>query len=244
MSKVLAVNGPFNHNNGLATYLACALIVLLYWIFSNSTKIIKSTALITFFSGIFILIYAYSRGGWIAFIFAIILLACCLKEFWFLGIALGVTLILGFKINLLKFLFFKDAGRFELWAMSLRMIKLHPVLGNGIGTFMARFRSFSPTGPISYAHNCYLQIWAEAGVISLALFLLFIFMLLIKGFLAYKKTKELVLAILVCAIAAYACHSFFDTTLFSSQLAFLFWSLMGLLQGSLSSKENIKPQVT
>jgi len=243
ISKVLAVTGPFNHNNGLASYLACALIVMLYWVFSKGSKVIKSIAIMTFFSGIFILICAYSRGGWIAFILAIIVLACFLKKFRFLGFSLAVTLILGFKSNWLKFLLFKDSGRFELWAISWRMIKEHPLLGNGVGTFMAWFRNFSATRSISYAHNCFLQIWAEAGLISLVLFYLFIIKTLWEGFLFYKKTKDPVLAILVCAILAYFCHSFFDTILFSSQLAFLFWALMGLLKGSLWSHTKDKAQV-
>ena len=240
-SKVLAVTGPFNHNNGLASYLACALTVVLYWVFSKGPKAIKSLAVMTFFSGIFILICAYSRGGWIAFIVAIILLACLLKKFWFLGLSLAVTLVLGFKSNWLKFLLFKDSGRFELWSISWRMIQEHPLLGNGVGTFMAWFRHFSPTGNISYAHNCFLQIWAEAGIISLVLFCLFIIKILWEGLLFYKKTQDPVLAILVCAILAYVCHSFLDTLLFSSLLGFLFWALMGLLKGGLAQHKKIRP---
>ena len=189
---------------------------------------IKLPAAITFFLGIFILIHTYSRGGWIFFILAIILLTILLKKFLFLAFSLLITIVLGFKIDFFKFLIFKDAGRFELWDISLKMIKAHPLLGNGIGTFMALFRSFSPTRNISYAHNCFLQLWAEAGLISLVIFLLFIFKTLNEGFLFYKKTKNPLFAILVCAIVAYLCHSFFDNHFFSSQLAFLFWVLIGL----------------
>ena len=233
-NNVSAVTSAFKHNNGLASYLACALIIILYWIFSKGTKAVKSIAAITFLAGIVILVYSYSRGGWIAFILSLILLACFLKKFWFLGFSLLVTVILGFKINLLKFILFKDSGRFELWRVSFRMIKEHPLLGNGIGTFMPWFRSFSATGNISYAHNCFLQIWAEAGLIALGLFLVFVFKTLIEGLLAYRKTKDPVFVILVCAIVAYLCHSFFDTLLFSAQLAFLFWALMGLLKAGVS----------
>jgi len=238
--NISALTGPFKHNNGLAVYLVCALIIILYWVFSKSTKMIKPVAAAVFISGIFILSRTYSRGGWFIFIIAIILLAFFMKKLRFLGLSLLLTIILGLKINYFKFLIFKGSDRFELWDISLRMIKEHPLLGNGIGTFMALFRNFSPSIAISYAHNCFLQLWAEAGLISLALFLLFIFKTINEGLLFHKKTKDPIFVILVCAITAYLCHSFFDTDLFSLQIAVLFWALMGLLRGSIMPQIALK----
>lgn len=234
-SNIFALTGPFKHNTGLSAYLVCVLLIMLYWVFSKEMRGIKPAAIVVFFAGVLILPFTYSRGGWVSFMAAIILLAVLMKKFNFLGFALLFTVILGLKFSVLKFLIFKDSGRFELWDISLRMIREHPLLGNGIGTFMALFRSFSPTGDIKYAHNCFLQLWAEAGIIALAAFILFIIKTLNKGLVLYKKTKDSVFVILVCAITAYLCHSFFDTHLFSLQLAVLFWVLMGLLKGSIAS---------
>jgi putative inorganic carbon (hco3(-)) transporter len=234
-NNISALTGPFKHNNGLAAYLVCTLIVILYWVFSKSTKVVKSAAAAVFILGIYILCHTYSRGGWLIFIIAIILLAILLKKFRFLGLALLVTIILGLRVSFLKFLIFKDSGRFQLWDISLRMIKEHPLLGNGIGTFMALCGSFSPSKGISHAHNCFLELWAEAGLITVVIFVLFIAKTLHEGLLCYKKTKDHIFVILACAIIAYLCHSFFDTHLFSLQLAALFWVLMGLLKGSIAS---------
>ncbi|MGE5197639.1 MAG: O-antigen ligase family protein [Deltaproteobacteria bacterium] len=227
-NNISALTGPFTHNNNLAAYLSCTLIIILYWLFSKNTKMIKSMAVTIFFLGTFILSRAYSRGGWLIFIIAIILLAILLKKFRFLGFSLLVVIILGLKFSFFKFLRFKDSGRFELWDISLRMIKEHPLLGNGIGTFMALFRNFSPSRSISYAHNCFLQLWAEAGLIALVIFIFFIVKTLNGDLSFYNKTKDSIFAILICAITAYLCHSFFDTHLFSLQVATLFWVLMGL----------------
>lgn len=234
-NNILALTGPFKHNNDLAAYLICALIIILYWVFSEGVKVIKPIAVIVLFFGVFILARAYSRGGLISFILTIILLSILVKKFRFLGLSLLITIILGLKSIFLKSLIFKDAGRFELWGISLRMIKEHPLIGNGIGTFMVLFRNFSPShvGNNSYAHNCFLQLWAEAGLISVAIFVFFIFKTLKMGILSYKKNKNHMFLILPCAIIAYLCYSFFDTHFFSSQLAFLFWVLIGLLKGSL-----------
>ena len=228
-NNILAVTGPFKHNNDFSAYLVCALIIMLYWMFTQGPKVIKCMAGITFMSGIYILNCAYSRGGWITFICAMMFLAFFMKKFWFLGFSLGLTIILGFKINLLKFLVFKDSGRFELWDICWKMIREHPVLGNGIGTYMAWFRHYSPTGGISYAHNCFMQLWAEAGLISVVIFAFFIIKKLSKGILGFKECKNPVNLILPCAAIAFVCHSCVDTFLFSYQLAAMFWALMGLM---------------
>jgi O-antigen ligase len=238
-NNIAAITGPFTHNNGLAAYLTCTLIVILYWVFSKNTKAVKPVAATFFILGIYILSRTYSRGGWLVFIIALILLAMVLKKLRFLGLSLLVTIILGLRVNFLKFFIFKDSGRFQLWDLSLRMIKEHPLLGNGIGTFMTLCRSFAPAQSASHAHNCFLQLWAEAGLIAVIIFTLFIAKTLKEGLLFYKKTKSPIYPILVCAITAYLCHSFFDTHLFSLQLAVLFWVLMGLLKGSMSRLENI-----
>ena len=234
-NNILAITGPFAHNNGLAAYLICVLVIILYWIFSKSTMGIKYTAGTFFFLGIVILSRAYSRGAWISFIIAILLLAILLKKFKFLGLSLLAIIILGVRFSVLKFLILKDSGRFELWDISFRMIKDHPLLGNGIGTFMALFRNFSLSRDISYAHNCFLQIWAEAGLIAVIIFIVFIVKIVKEGLLFYKKSNDLICVILVCTIIAYLGGSFFDTHLFSLQLAVLFWVLLGLLKGSIMS---------
>ena len=226
--NVFALSGPFNHNNGLAAYLSCMLIVILFWVFSKEKKMIKIIVSIVFFLGVFVLAHAYSRGGWFAFVWAIILLACFLKKFWFLGFSMLITSALSLKFILFKNLVDQDSGRFELWNICLKMIKQHPLLGNGIGTFMAQFKEYCSTRGISYAHNCFLQLWAEAGLIGIALFVFFIFITLKGAILNYKARQNHILLILFCAIVSYLSSSFFDTSLFSSQLAFLFWALMGL----------------
>lgn len=235
-NHIWAVTGPFSHNNDFAAYLICVMIIILYWVFSKGATVLKGLAAIIFISGIFILTHAYSRAGWIAFILSIFVLAFILQKFWFLGFSLLATIFLGFKINVLKFLIFHDSGRFELWGVSWKMIKAHPVLGNGIGTFMAWFRSFSPTGNISYAHNCFLQLWAEAGLISLVVFILLIFTAMNRGLLMYRTTQDPIFVILFCALLAYLCTAFFDTNLFSSQVAFLFWVILGLLKGCIGQQ--------
>ena len=74
--------------------------------------------------------------------------------------------------------------RMAIWKFTIMMITDHPLLGSGIGTFkyntlryQAEFfsqgdnRSLYPYGIAFHAHNEYLQLWAELGIIGLGIFL-------------------------------------------------------------------------
>jgi putative inorganic carbon (hco3(-)) transporter len=74
------------------------------------------------------------------------------------------------------------SGRVDIWTVGWRIVKAHPVDGIGIGNFANSTKNylFEP-GLVQYsafivdepkaAHNAYLEILAEVGVIGLALFL-------------------------------------------------------------------------
>jgi len=117
----------------------------------------------------------------------------------------------------------------HLWQASVRAFALDPVVGTGAGTYLVYGREFRDpsvqTDPV-YAHNDYLQLLAEYGVIAGLLFLGF---LIAHFFAAWKfvrwrlrtlqqKEKSLSssLALVIGAaagIAALAVHSIFDFNL-------------------------------
>jgi O-antigen ligase len=74
-----------------------------------------------------------------------------------------------------------------------------------------------------------LQIWAETGIFSLLSFLIFLTLLLGRGIKAFMINQNSLVLGLLCGISGFLVHSFFDTHLYSLQLAFLFWSMAGLL---------------
>jgi O-antigen ligase len=94
---------------------------------------------------------------------------------------------------------------------------------------MDYFSRYLPTLNISYAHNCYLQIWAETGIFSLFSFLIFAGSLFWFGIKSFLAKKDYLLIGLLAGISAYLAHAFFDTALYSLPLAFLFWILAGLI---------------
>ncbi len=118
----------------------------------------------------------------------------------------------------------QSAGRLGeggLWMQAIRLVGRRIFLGQGLGIYMHMSSG-------TYAHNCYLQMLAEIGIIGLASFLWIIGRLFRLGIRSFKKSRDLLLLGLLAGITAFLVHSFFDTNLYSLQLSVLFWAMLGL----------------
>jgi O-antigen ligase len=63
-------------------------------------------------------------------------------------------------------------GRLTLWRESWRLFRAYPFTGAGLGTYehaLYPFRSWMPMNAVEFAHNDYLQILDELGVMGFAL---------------------------------------------------------------------------
>ena len=68
------------------------------------------------------------------------------------------------------------SSRFPLYAAALEMIKTRPIRGAGLGTDVVRLaikdmNLYHGAAPFVHAHNLYLQIWLETGLIGLLSYL-------------------------------------------------------------------------
>jgi len=94
--------------------------------------------------------------------------------------------------------------RFLIWLSTIEMIKEDPLLGSGIGTFRIHYpnsqgkvlsleknKKYIPlTNKSINAHNDYLHLWAETGIIGLACFLWIVSLFYKKSFAYLKKVKR------------------------------------------------------
>lgn len=62
-------------------------------------------------------------------------------------------------------------GRINAWKAGLSMMLDHPITGVGIGNFMVAYPSYSDTKP-KVAHNSFIQVGAETGVLPAVAYLL------------------------------------------------------------------------
>lgn len=140
---------------------------------------------------------------------------------------------------------FSSGRRAAIWKFTGMMIKDHPILGSGIGTFkyndlryQAKFfeqgdnRSIYPYGVADKAHNEYLQLWVELGTIGLAIFFWLIIAYFIYGIRYLKREKDEqkqgIMIGMMGAVVAFLVDSFLWFPLHLSANLSLLWLFIGL----------------
>lgn len=136
-------------------------------------------------------------------------------------------------------------GRTQYWSQAFHAIKDFPILGYGPGTFslISHKYKLAPYLFSSYAHNAFLQQFAESGIFSGAIFCLLMFSLLTIAIKTKRNPDEsfLYICISLACISAYSIALFdFDWTF--QGIFIIMLSLLALgVSGSFSVK-NIEAQ--
>ncbi len=84
-------------------------------------------------------------------------------------------------------------GRHKIWMGAIKMTKANPLTGTGIGTFVWGLPEYRPEGlrvRARYAHNDYLHMMAEMGVLALPLMIWMIYIVVASGFRGSSKTRK------------------------------------------------------
>ncbi|MBU0468044.1 MAG: O-antigen ligase family protein [Candidatus Omnitrophica bacterium] len=241
----------FKAANGLGAYLVLAIPVVLSMAFQRSLSFLfRLLMMIIVACMVWSLIITYSRGAWAAtavavlffVLFAVVKNKKVIKLYLlFTIVAIVVSLFVGLKMK-------NDFGgkefnrantvawRVVVWEDSIRMIKNKPVFGYGINTFAKEFQKIrtayqeSPT----YAHNCYIQIAAENGLLGLFCFLWIIVSMFkkithsISVRLMGSNNLRIVSVGIAAGIFGLLFHSFFDTDFYSLQLSMFLWSMIAI----------------
>ena len=144
----------------------------------------------------------------------------------FFTIAAVIVVLLLFKFKQLQVY-----NRILWWWGALKMIFDRPLTGVGLGGFETAYVKYKLTGLNSlYAHNHFLQIGAEMGVVGLAAFLWFLLTVWkhIKFLSKRWKLSSFEVGIFG-SIVAVLFHNLIDYNLCIPANAILFWVLLGLL---------------
>jgi O-antigen ligase len=100
--------------------------------------------------------------------------------------------------------------RLETWRASLKMIADRPLIGTGIGDFDNGFYRYRPVGfnvKAVYAHNEYLHMAAEMGILAPFLMVFILIAAILNGL---KNNFNLVMVGCCCAILGLALHGLVD----------------------------------
>lgn len=242
--------GSFPYPNDLAAWLLLIIPVAMCIALFAPLRVSSRLGLLIFlFVGLYIFILAKARTAWLGFVLSITLLVFLKKK---KVIVFGVLTAM---FILAMFCFFNSpdvifglssmGDRLGMWQTGWAIFKNHPVIGNGINTFFNNFREYRTDVDKhergSYAHNCYLQMAADTGLIGLGGFLWLIYAYFCSAIKNLRKIVDPLCSNALLGISmglfAFLIHSFFDTNLYSLNLASLFWLALGLGQGIIKISE-------
>lgn len=107
--------------------------------------------------------------------------------------------------------------RIQLWKDSLPIAELSPVIGNGLGSYRWMYQHFR-THYLDYAnpefaHNDYLQFWAEIGAVGLALMAVVVLLVVRRAVRIIRSDpgdSAWLMGGLLGAMAGALAHAFFD----------------------------------
>lgn len=233
----------FPFPNDLAAWILLVLLPVacatLFGLKKNSMSYL--TGFVSF--GLFYLFFlTKTRGAWLALAVSTLYIAVLKKRLWLIILlVLIIAIPFVFKMEMAQYMFaFGSLGdRFGMWGTGVEIFRNHPIIGSGLNTFFANFKEYRDDEfkgkKGSYAHNCYLQMACDVGILGLGAFA----WLMISYFISIKRNLGAIKDVfynsilwgLSIGVFAFLIHSFFDTNLYSLNLATLFWTAIGVSQG-------------
>jgi O-antigen polymerase superfamily len=102
-----------------------------------------------------------------------------------------------------------NLGRFDVWTSSINMFKDHPVTGVGIGQwrtiYEASYRLPTENQHLYHAHNNFIQLLGEVGLLGLLGVLIFYGSIIVDNFVVWFKKRD---PYSLCAMIAVICYVF------------------------------------
>jgi O-antigen ligase len=212
----LRVYGTFDQPNPFAGYLnmgLCIAIALTCFAGDWKTRILAGGTVLLLGGAVYL---TQSKGGWLALAIALIcmfilglprlrvwigiagLLTLCLIAAYLAGLipdSLVMSLLKKTGLTQISFTMprhynFANAERLAHWVAGLNMFLAHPLSGVGIGNYGTVYNTYAPAGrfdvPLGHAHNYYINIAAEAGILGLLTLLGFLLTVFVAGGRSYR----------------------------------------------------------
>jgi O-antigen ligase len=242
------VFGSFVNKHNFAAYIELCAALPLGLLFSGAVTKDKRLLFVTAIGLMGVaLVMSGSRGGLVALVAEIIFLVVVATKTEtarqmivkiVLAVALvaaivGGTILVGGDSSLTRIAetaASKDptSSRLQIWDTTFQVIKQNPVFGAGFGAFGVAYTQFDPLNGrerVEQAHNDYLQIIADAGIVGLLLGAFFVFALFKDGRRRLQSKDVFRRGVAAGALAgcfAILVHSLFDFVLHTTAISLLF----------------------
>ena len=197
---------------------------------------------------VFALLFSLTRGVWLAYLVVLLLLGVIRRGKTLAGVTGGVIVFGLFLITAgagvqerfqSTFDFVQNLPRSHIWQANIEMIKERPLLGWGYGNYRKFRDPFYERHPqadhTGHAHNTFLQVGVDIGLLGLAAFLFFFWSLLRLGWETYQcippgdePFRSMILgaflSIIGFLIGGLTQHNFGD-----AEVVIVMWAIAGLM---------------
>jgi O-antigen ligase len=247
--------GSFVNRHNFAAYMEMTMSVPLGLLFAGAITKDKRLLYLTAIAlmGVALLLSG-SRGGFVAMVAEVILLVmlttgassrkALILKVGFAGVLIAAiivgSILIGGESSLTRIAetaTSKDitTDRGHIWSVTMDVITHNMPLGAGFGALGVAYTpydSYSGLERVEQAHNDYLQVAADAGIVGIVIGLLFLFWLFRLGLNASKTENTYRRGVAIGALAgcfAILVHSIFDFVLHTTAISVLFITLMSLI---------------
>lgn len=117
-----------------------------------------------------------------------------------------------------------NLGRIKIWEKSVKVISQKPIFGTGIGNFPLEINEDEHYRNPIYAHNTYLDIAVEEGILAGIVWMLILLVTLKKFWLIFQK-DSLYIGLIV-SLVIFSVHSLVETGIYSPMVLALFLILI------------------
>lgn len=225
------------------------LTILTVWLLAPHVKESERLQLLLGWSVMVLaLVFTLTRGVWIAYLLVLLLLGAIKGGKTALAVG-AVVILFGLALTAAspgvweraRYAFDPQTNfaRSQIWRANIDMIKDRPLLGWGYGNYK-RFRDsyyqrYPEVDTTAHAHNNFLQMWVDGGVIGLAAFFCLFWSILRRGWHAYQRlpaeaeplrTLALggTLSIVAFLIGGFTQYNFGD-----AEVVLVMWAMTGML---------------
>jgi len=238
----------YRHCNDFGIYLVTVVGVM--WTLALY-EFKKRARIITFLAALLVtacITLTFSRGAALAFYGAALLMGIVKKDKLVLAVLIALLVAAPFlipsgakewaKTTHSPLEAFCNIDRIAFYKSSIQMIKAHPFIGVGVNTFVKAYPKYKVpdvdviTGEYCYAHNNYLQMAGEIGLVGLAVFfwILAALFLELKGIIRNNKEGYIRNAALGlgCGVLAFLLNGLTESSFYFSKIVVVFWFVVGL----------------
>jgi O-antigen ligase len=241
--------------NGLGAFAASVAALALGLFLGKRPKQLDAYIVAVLIASAYAVLFSFSRGAYVAFAAGALYLAAVKRSTWLLIVLSLAIFAAGALPGVSERVSATYSGaeggdavldnsaqyRVLVWTDAIELIKTHPLLGTGFGTYRYMHR----VSELADTHNYYLKVWLEEGPIGLLLYLAALLAMIRQGQVLFRSSldpfyKTLGISFAACIVAATVSNIFGDRWTYQ-QIAAYWWILLAMVGRAqvLSAEENV-----